>query len=274
MRNAHVFNDVTAMILTFNEQPNIRRTLEKLAWPKEVLVIDSFSTDETCEIARSALPLRIVQRPFTSFADQCNFGLTQISTSWVLSLDADYVLSDELIAEIQGLQPADGVAGYRVRFRYCVNGTPLRASLYPPRAVLYRKDRARYEDDGHGHRVRIDGRIVELRGTIFHNDRKPLSRWLTAQQKYARMEATKLLAASAHDLKFADRIRRKIIIAPALVFFYTLLGRGLILDGWAGWSYVFQRTLAELILSLHLIEAKLCRHLPSNSASTGERDHG
>ena len=122
--------------------------------------------------------------------------------------------------------------------------------------------------------MRIDGQVVELRGTIFHDDRKPLSRWLAAQQKYAAMEATKLLTASTRELKFADRIRRKLIIAPALVFFYTLLGRGLILDGWAGWSYVFQRTLAELILSLHLIEAKLVRHPPSLSASTAERDQG
>ena len=256
------------MVLTFNERPNIQRTLKQLARVGEVLLVDSFSTDGTCEVAQSLLPLRIVKRPFTSFADQCNFGLTQISTPWVLSLDADYVLSDELVAELQGLQPSSDVAGYRVRFRYCVNGIALRASLYPPRVVLYRRDRAHYEDDGHGHRVRIDGRIVELSGAIFHDDRKPLSRWIAAQQKYAALEATKLLEAPARELGLPDRLRRKIILTPALIFFYTLLGRGLILDGWAGWFYTFQRTFAEVLLSLHLLEARL-RRLPS--ASTAEK---
>jgi hypothetical protein len=56
-----------------------------------------------------------------------------------------------------------------------------------------------------------------------------------------------------------DRIRRQIIFAPALIFFYTLFGKGLIFDGWPGWYYVFQRTLAEVLLSLRLIEQKLKR---------------
>jgi hypothetical protein len=59
------------------------------------------------------------------------------------------------------------------------------------------------------------------------------------------------------QLNLPDRLRRKIIIAPFLVFFYTLIFKGLILDGWPGWYYVFQRTLAEMLLSLKLIEQKL-----------------
>jgi hypothetical protein len=96
-----------------------------------------------------------------------------------------------------------------------------------------------------------------LAGRIDHDDRKPLDRWFGEQIKYTRQEAKFLLATPDVELKWADRIRRKIILAPALVFFYTLLVKGLILDGWPGWFYVFQRTLAEIILSLRLIEEKL-----------------
>jgi glycosyltransferase involved in cell wall biosynthesis len=85
--------EITPLLLTFNERENIVRTLERLSWAHSILVIDSGSTDETCELARTNPRVRIVHRPFTSFADQCNFGLTQISTPWVLSMDADYVLS-------------------------------------------------------------------------------------------------------------------------------------------------------------------------------------
>jgi hypothetical protein len=107
-----------------------------------------------------------------------------------------------------------------------------------------------------------------LRSVIYHDDRKPLDRWLHEQDCYARLEAEHLLKAGDGSSKkedgsskmgLADRIRRKIVLAPCLVFFYTLLGKGLIFDGWPGWFYVFQRTYAELLLSLRLLEAKLNR---------------
>ena len=83
--------EITPLILTFNEKENIARTMAGLSWAKEVLLIDSGSTDGTLEIARSAHPnVRIVTRFFDSFAGQCNFGLTRIVTPWVLSIDADY----------------------------------------------------------------------------------------------------------------------------------------------------------------------------------------
>src|SRR5438552_7381242 len=95
-----MLSEITPLVLTFNEAPNIRRTLEQLTWAKEILVIDSFSTDETLDIIREFPQTRIVQRKFDSFADQCNFGLDHVHTEWALSLDADYVLSLELIDEI------------------------------------------------------------------------------------------------------------------------------------------------------------------------------
>ena len=252
-----VLLEITPLVLTFNEAPNIRRTLEKLAWAQNILVLDSFSTDETLEIVRSFPQARVAQRQFDSFARQCNFGLAQISTEWVLSLDADYILSDELIDEIKSLNPPASVTGYSARFKYCVFGHALRASLYPPRTVLYRRKRAQYRDEGHGHRAQVQGAGENLRGFIFHDDRKSLDRWIDGQKRYALLEAQHLLAAPSAELNFADRLRRGIVPAPFLVLFYTLFAKGLLLDGWPGWFYVFQRTLAEVLLSLRLLEARL-----------------
>jgi hypothetical protein len=197
-----------------------------------------------------------VQRRFDTFAHQCNFGLQQINSLWVLSLDADYVLSNELLRELESLTPATDIAGYSAGFKYCMAGRPLRATLYPPRVVLYRRDNAHYRDDGHGHRVQLSGPIATLHGSIYHDDRKPLDRWLSDQNDYMIIESRHLLEASLTELSLQDRIRRLIVLAPALVFFYTLLGRGLILDGWRGWLYACQRTIAELILSIRLAERK------------------
>lgn len=248
---------ITGLLLTHNEEANLSRTLERLRWLGEVLVLDSGSTDRTVEIARSFPNVRLETRAFDSFAGQCNHGLQRISSEWVLSLDADYVLSDTFIAEVQQLEPGPAMAGYRSRFRYCIHGRPLRASLYPPRAVLYRRAAARYEDEGHGHRVRLAGEVRDLAGWIDHDDRKPLSRWLAAQVRYLAREADHLLASDPATLGRADRLRLKMWPAPPAALLYTLFWKRLILDGWPGWFYAFQRTYAELLLSLILLERKV-----------------
>lgn len=249
--------EITPLILTYNEQPNIGRTLERLTWANDVVVVDSGSTDATLEIARSFPSVRIVQRPFDSFAGQCNFGLEHVTSPWVLSLDADYLLSEDLVRELESLTPDGDTAGYRAAFKYCVRGRPLRATLYPPRVVLYRRERARYRDEGHGHRVEIDGVVESLRSAIYHDDRKPLRRWLVEQNRYMITESRYLLRTPASELSVQDRLRRWIVIAPAVVFVYTLLAKGLILDGWRGWFYVAQRTFAEMLLSFRLAEARI-----------------
>ena len=252
-------DEITALILTYNEAPNIARTLDRLRWAHRIVVIDSYSTDETVEIVNRFSNVDLIQRRFDSFARQCNFGLEQIRSRWVLSLDADYLLSDELITEIARLDPDTSASAYRVRFRYRIDGARLRASLYPPRTILYRRSGARYVDDGHGHRVVVNGETKDLSAWIDHDDRKSLDRWLTEQRRYATAEVQKLLETPAKDLNLADRVRQWIVPAPFLVFFYTLFVKGLILDGWRGWYYVFQRTLAEILLSLRLIETRFIK---------------
>ena len=157
---------ITPMVLTFNEVANIRRTIEKLRWATRILVIDSGSTDGTLEILAAYPQVEVVYRLFDSFADQCNFGLAKLRTDWVLSLDADYELSDELVQELRDLDATEEVAGYRASFVYSIYGRPLRGTLYPPRTVLYRVRGARYVNEGHGHRVQVAGEVRQLRGVV------------------------------------------------------------------------------------------------------------
>ncbi len=249
--------EITPLILTFNEAPNLERTLKPLTWAKEIVVVDSFSTDETVAIANRFPRVRVIQREFDDHTSQWNFGVDQVPTPWVLALDADYVLADEAPKELADLTEDRNLSAYYAKFRYCVFGRPLRATLYPPRAVLFRKDRCRYVQDGHTQRLQIQGPTGFLRSLIDHDDRKSLSHWLASQDRYAILEAAKLANTPAHSLSRRDQLRRKIVLAPLLVFLYTAFGKRLILDGWPGWYYVFQRTLAEIMLSLRLLEEKL-----------------
>ena len=226
---------ITALILTRNEQENIGRTLSAIEWIEKVVIVDSFSSDQTLQIVPASAQTR---HP-------------ALDSSKVRSL-----VTPELASEIQALEPASEVAGYSAEFRYCIVGSPLRGSVYPARTVLYRRRLAKYRDEGHGHRVTVQGKVEKLSGKIDHDDRKPLSHWVQSQNKYTKIEAKHLLAQPLEKLSAPDRLRRKIFFAAPVMFVYLLFGRGLILDGWPGWVYVCQRTVAELLLSLRLVIEK------------------
>jgi glycosyltransferase involved in cell wall biosynthesis len=253
-----MLHQITPLILTYNEAPNIGRILERLTWARDIVIVDSFSDDDTVEIASSFPQVRVFQRAFDSHRNQWEFGLreTGIETPWVLALDADYVVTNEALAELKELRPEAATAGYRVKVTYCIDGKPLHSGIYPPVTVLYRREAAAYVQDGHTQRLVVDGPVEELRATLLHDDRKPLRRWLNSQARYADLEAAKLMTTGREALNFKDRLRLWLVVAPAATLFYCLFVRLGIFDGWAGFYYAFQRSLAELMLSLYLLDSR------------------
>lgn len=246
---------ITPLLICCDELANIERTLGALAWAARIVVIDSGSRDGTlAAIARVCPQAEVLHRRFDSFARQCNYGLSQIHTPWVLSLDADYRLSQGFLQALNHFNPDDPTAGWEVPLVYCIAGQAIRGSMLPPRICLYRKQRAHYIDDGHGHRVQIDGAVRPFPAPILHDDRKPLDRWLASQQRYLRQEADKIQRTPPQDLSRYDRWRRRGWVMPLLVLPYCLILRQGLLDGWRGWFYAYQRLYAEILLSLLLME--------------------
>ena len=133
-----VLDQITPVILTYNEENNIARTLDRLRWARDVVVVDSFSTDKTVSLIKSFPGVRLFQRAFDSHAQQWNYAVkeTSVATEWILALDADYYLTDEFIREVSQLTPTFEIDGYTAAFRYCILGHPLRGSLYPPVTVF------------------------------------------------------------------------------------------------------------------------------------------
>jgi glycosyltransferase involved in cell wall biosynthesis len=251
--------DITPVVLTFNEAPNIGRCLDRLSWAARVVVVDSGSSDETAAIVARYPFAELSVRTFDSHTAQWNHAVSLARTPWVLSLDADYILPTDFASQIEHRALAHDVVAALLPFRYCIYGRPLRASLYPPRAVLFRPDHCRYEPDGHTQRLKIDGASATVQVTIDHDDRKPVGHWLASQAKYARLEADKLAALPPEQRRPLDRVRRTIVLAPPAIAFYTLFVKGTILDGWPGWFYAGQRIAAECVLSLELLERRLRR---------------
>lgn len=245
--------DITPVILTRDEEVNIGRTLGALAWAAEVVIVDSFSTDATVGIAGQFPNVRILQRTFDTLAAQSNHGIKEAKTPWVMLLDADYFVPPELVDELRALEPPPNIRAYAASFTYAVHGKPLRASLYPPRVVLLQREHASVWQDGHAHRVSVDGDTGTLHAKIVHDDRKGFQRFVERQRKYMREEAEKLRRADPRALNTAGRLRKAVVLAPFAVVVHTLFVKGVILDGWPGLVYTWERFVAELILSRELL---------------------
>lgn len=257
--NVKVLDQITPLVLTYNEAPNIGRTLERLDWARDIVVVDSFSDDDTPKIVAGFPQARVFQRKFDAHVNQWGFGLkeTGITSEWVLALDADYLLTPELVEELKTLKPEPGMCGYRARFVYCINGKPLKGSAYPPVTVLYRRANAVYIQDGHTQRVKVDSEVRDLQSPILHDDRKSLAHWVRSQSRYMKLEADKLYRSDLRQLGWVDRMRKARLFAPPLMFFYCLLVKGVVINGRAGIYYALQRTFAEFMLSLYLFEHDL-----------------
>lgn len=251
-----MLDQITPVILTKDEAPNIGRTLGQLRWARQVIVVDSGSIDDTRTIATAFPNVRFVERTFDTLAGQSNYGIAESGTDWVLLLDADYFVPDDFTRALAELKLQPDVGAVISPFAYAVNGKVLRASLYPPRVVLLKKGDATVWQDGHAHRVRVNGATVHIDARIIHDDRKPFSRFVQRQKTYMREEARKLRAAPWVSLRWPGRIRRLIVIAPFAVLVQTVLVKGLILDGSRGFRYTAERVIAETILSIELLRRR------------------
>ncbi|MGE4070531.1 MAG: glycosyltransferase family 2 protein [Lysobacterales bacterium] len=244
-------NLVTPVVLTFNEASNIERTLSALRWANRVVVLDSDSSDETPAIARKFANVDFCEHPYKSHADKCNHALDHLVADcpWVLFMDADYVVTDELRQELAELSPTADVSGYWIPFRYCVDGTPLRGTLYPPRICLFRPEKGRFDQFGHTQLLQLKGLIGHLRSPMLHDDRKPSSEFAQRQKRYAELEATYLLSQPWRSLSWPKRLRRLLVIAPWAAPAFALLYRGVILDGLPGLKYAWERAQAEWLIA-------------------------
>ncbi|HIE84647.1 MAG TPA: glycosyltransferase family 2 protein [Dehalococcoidia bacterium] len=255
-----MFDNITPVILTLNEEANLSRTLSKLSWAKDIVIVDSYSCDSTIQIATGHPNVRVFKREFDDHASQWQYAITEtnIATDWVLALDADYVLTDEFVDELGELDSMTH-NGFKTRFRYCIEGKALRGSLYPSVTTLYKHSEARYLKEGHTQRVMVEGKIGELSSYINHDDRKPFSSWLMAQNKYSDLEAMHIVEMPWLGLRFSQKVRLLILVAPIAVLFYCLFVRACIFDGKAGIIYSLERVIAESILSIKVLKCWLSK---------------
>jgi glycosyltransferase involved in cell wall biosynthesis len=224
-------NRLTAILITYNEEHNLPRALASLEdLAEEIVVVDSGSTDRTCEIARRH-GARVFRRAFRDFGDQKNFAASQATQEWILSLDADEELSPDLRASLrEWKQREPHAAAYVFARRASYLGGWIRHSgWYPDRKVrLYRRDRARFVGRLH-EAVEVDGPAGQLSGELYHYTVRTLDEHARKMEVYTTLAAEELFRAGRR------RWRLAMLLAPLWAFVRTfVLERGF-LDGYRGW---------------------------------------
>ena len=230
---------ISACIITFNEADRIGDCIASLAFCDEIVVVDSHSTDATVEIARS-MGARVVQRPFEGFRSQKQFAVAQAAHDWVLCLDADERVGDELRASIEGERARGfaGAAGFRFARLSEYFGRFLRhGNAYPDRVLrLFDRRRGGWRGMREVHEAAsVDGDVRTLKGDLIHYPYRSLEQQLLKTQRYARMMAE-------HDFARGKRATLgKLIVSPAWRFWRGYVLRGGFLDGWHGLVYAYVR---------------------------------
>ena len=218
---------LSATIVTLNEEPNIARAIESLRCADEIIVVDSGSTDRTCQIAE-ARGARVVNESWRGYAAQKNFAAACASYDWILSLDADECLGEELEVEILDLKRlGPGHDAYQFPRLAQYLGRWIRHSGWYPdcKIRLYHREHGRWEGDYVHESVRIRGSIGRLNGHLLHFTCNSLGDHLRSIDRY-----TTLAARELHDRK-AEVSLRHLTIDPfwALIRTY-FVDRGF-LDG-------------------------------------------
>jgi glycosyltransferase involved in cell wall biosynthesis len=247
---------VTPVVLTFNEEVNLERTLTSLEWAQRVIIVDSGSTDRTEWIARRFPNVSWFVRPFDRHDAQWNFAITQtgITSEYVLALDADMWLPPAFVREIESGFLNAGCDGAMISFDWHFYGRPLNGSLYPTQLRVFRPGDVRIIQPGHTQEFVLNGRIYRFRARAVHDDRKPIERWTNAQLAYSRLERERL--SSDTRLRWRDRMRR-VGLMPGIALLLTYVRAGGPFRGAAAARYAYERTAYECLLAIRMLDGKL-----------------
>ena len=234
---------ISVLLPTFNCAKSVRATLESVKWADEILVVDSFSTDDTVEVCRE-YGARVIQHEYLNSAKQKNWAVPQCRHEWVLQIDSDEVLSDELRHEIENIVnvvPPETHA-FRMARRNHMLGRWIRfGGTFPDYQIrLIRRDFARWrEREVHAH-INVPGEIDTLRHHILHYDIPSIAKPLRNLDRYTRYEADEL-RKNGHAFRW-----HHLLLRPPGVFLYRFIWLQGFRDGWRGlivcayWSiYVF-----------------------------------
>jgi glycosyltransferase involved in cell wall biosynthesis len=222
---------VTAIIPTFNEEHNIEAALASVSWADEVIVVDSFSTDQTIAIAKEH-GARVLQREYEHSASQKNWTIPQATHEWIFLLDADERVDENLRKEIKETlnNKANTEAAYWIKRRNFFMGSEIKYSGWQGDKVvrLFKRDDCKYEDKSVHAEIMCNGSIGVLKNKLIHYTFKDIFHYLEKWDRYTTMSGKDRAKRGEKPSLF------HFLIKPAFRFFHDYFIKLGILDGLTG----------------------------------------
>jgi glycosyltransferase involved in cell wall biosynthesis len=260
----------SVVVLTRDEEPNIRRCLASVAWADQVVVVDSGSADDTVPIALS-LGAEVLEQPWLGFSAQRDYALRHqaLRHDWVYFVDADEWISPQLAREIAGRLRESSCSAFAHRRRLVFQGAWIRhCGWYSGSWLVRLVDRRYTKFDGSlvGETACVDGPVERLAHDLVDEDHKGLAAWLKKHVGYAELEAQRRgrrppvaerlrALRSRHSSRpltramLRDLIFPSIPAKPAALFFYMYVMRLGVLDGRAGFRFCMLHAWHEAIVA-------------------------
>lgn len=221
---------LSCVIITYNESRNIRRCLESVSWADEIIVVDSFSTDDTKKIA-SEFTSRIFDLKWEGFGPTKEYAVKQATGDWILSLDADKQVSEKLKKEIQKIvQSGDPLDGYFVPRRSNFLGRWMKHGGWYPDFVLrlFRKNKGDFTSRLVHEEVLVKGKTGQLKNDLLHYTDPDYDHYLEKLNRYTSMDAL------LHHQEGKAGSSINLLIRPAAAFFKAYLFKRGFLDSLPG----------------------------------------
>jgi glycosyltransferase involved in cell wall biosynthesis len=268
---------ITAVVLTYNEEDNIKNCLAHLAWAEHIVIVDSGSTDKTLDYAKS-FGCNIYSTPWLGFAAQRNWALdnTGITTEWVIFIDADEEVPPNLRVEIREALKSASCNAFYLCYKVILFGKWVKRSanfpVWHPRIVRFGKARFKEAITGHGETWDVDGKVGYIKSPCIHYSfSKGLGFWFEKHNRLSAMECTAyltkkislietlggLFSGDEHKRRQAFRgLSYQLPLRPFFRFLHQFILKGGILDGPAGWIYCSLYFTYEIMISTKIREQK------------------
>ncbi|MDH5716430.1 MAG: glycosyltransferase family 2 protein [Spirochaetia bacterium] len=254
---------IAVIILTHNEELSVSNAVNSvIQWAEQVFILDSYSTDKTVKIVQ-ALGAKVFKNKFKSFTEQRNWALKNlpVKCEWVLFLDADEYLSEEIKKEISGVFEKElcNISGFYSDIKFIFLGKWLKhGDIYRSLVRIFKIKNGKYiKTTGCREKLIIEGKLKKLKNHIVHDDKKSIIEWVIEQKERIVLDAEeRYKEKNKHKLKKADKkgtvegkksqwMRENILmrlpgpVRPFAQFLYRYIFRFGFLDGWKGFIYHF-----------------------------------
>jgi len=262
---------LSAVILTKNEEPRIARCLESVRWADEIIVVDGESTDRTVDICRQ-YGATVIVHPFSGdFGVERNVGADAASGDWILQLDGDDVVSEELRQAI-GRVLVEGTAHAAFQLRRKNNFLGhwmMRGGWYHYYQMLYRKSVCRFEGRVH-HVLRVAGSVGTLEAPVLHFPFTSLEQFVTRQNRYTSLEAQEIF--DRQGILSPKAVRYQLTRRPLKLFWKSYVKKSGFREGWYGLVFAILYAWVHFLKWAKYWELVRDRYQPSASPPGGARE--